>query len=140
MGGALITGGLAASSLNPHVETFSGCAKASEVLAEQLKRESRPKELYYTPLTLDMPGQDARMFTALGASGLIFYAPFKHDARVRRFTGTVYKRKVRVPERAVGGVRDRLYYEVVLSDETVFLYTASFDRLPVAICSETIGP
>lgn len=87
------------------------------------------------------------MFTALGASSLIFYAPFKHDdsavaddARVRRFTGTVYKRKVRVPERAVGGVRDRLYYEVVLSDETVFLYTASFDRLPVAICSETIGP
>lgn len=144
MGGATLMAVLTGCALNPRVITFSGCAPAVEVAAGDLKQKSKTLELYYTPLTSEMIDQDARIFTALGATGFIFFWRFQNDDSplandaLLRFTGVVYKRKASLPERLIGRVPDRLFYEVILSGKSVALHAGAFEQLPVPICASAL--
>lgn len=143
-GGIVLMGGLTACTLNPRVKTFRDCAPAIEVVARDLKEMSLTKELYYTPLTPSMIGQDARMFTTLGATGYIFLGRFKNDDTPLagderlRFTGTVYKRKPSIPERLIGRVPNRLFYEVIVAGKSVALHAGSFEKLPASVCAAAL--
>lgn len=144
LGGTTLMAVLTGCALNPRVMTFSRCAPVVEVAASDLKQKSQTRELYYTPLTPEMIDQDARMFTALGATGFIFFWRFQNDDSplandsLLRFTGLVYKRKASLPERFIGRVPDRLFYEVIFSGESVALHAGAFEELPISICASAI--